>query len=568
MAFCTECGFKLPDDAVFCPNCGASLITAPKNENVGVEAPAAPAQADFTVAPAAEVPLSEAVPVPGSFQTSGAYEAPAQASYAVPTQGTYTPPQQNSFVPPQQNSYVPSNQGAYIPPQQPAYNAPNAYGFPPQGGVAVATKPKKKLGAGAIVGIVIGGLAALALIIVLVSSLFGGSPYVGYWESVAVDVGDGIVSQDYYGTSIAGALGMQINSDGTIYLASSSDTEIIEGTWEKTDDGIIITTSDNTYSMDYDDDQLILLQEGETYYFEIIEDHDINNPTVPHGSLADTDVTDDPAVAGGIAGSGAVGYDSFYITVTGAEDFVDVDGESAIRIYYDFTNNYSDDFASAAYDVLSYYAIQDGSYLTETYSYDYDSVASNSSYNIRPGVTMQCCSEFKYDPYGGSVDFSVYSYYDDESGGVVTASYIPGSLPGAPAPYVLVPITDPQWTTNMPGEGDLDGFYVAVTDGELVSDANGDPAIRIYYQFTNNGTYTTSMSNELSPFTYQDGVSLDTTYETVDSETDMNYYADVAPGSTVTASCVYALRNQTSPVEAEVETYTLGLAVGQTYYFD
>jgi len=80
MAFCTECGFKLPDDAVFCPNCGASLITAPKNENVGVEAPAAPAQADFTVAPAAEVPLSEAVPVPGSFQTSGAYEAPAQAS--------------------------------------------------------------------------------------------------------------------------------------------------------------------------------------------------------------------------------------------------------------------------------------------------------------------------------------------------------------------------------------------------------------------------------------------------------------------------------------------------------
>ena len=560
MAFCTECGSKLPDDAVFCPNCGASLITAPKNENISVEAPAAPAQADSTVTSAANVPMSETVPVSGSFQTSGVFE----------TQGTYTPPQQNSFIPPQQNSYAPPYQGAYVPPQQPSYGAPNTYSQPPYPGygpVAAQTSPKKSGGKIAII-VISSVVVLIVLALILLLKPFGGSRYVGYWESVAVDVGDGVVSQDYYGTSIVGALGMQINSDGTIYLASSSDTEIIEGKWEKSDDGIIITTSDNTYSMDYDDDQLILLQEGETYYFEIIEDHDINNPTVPHGSLADNNVTDDPAVSGGIAGSGAVGYDSFYITVTGAEDFVDVDGESAIRIYYDFTNNYSDDFASAAYDVLSYYAMQDGSYLTETYSYDYDSVASNSSYNIRPGVTMQCCSEFKYDPYGGSVDFSVYSYYDDESGGVVTASYIPGSLPGAPAPYVLVPITDPQWTKSIPGEGDLDGFYVAVTDGELVTDANGDPAIRIYYQFTNNNTYTTSMSNELSPFTYQDGVSLDTTYETVDSETDMNYYADVAPGSTITASCVYALRNQTSPVEAEVETYTIGLAVGQTYFFN
>lgn len=30
MAFCTECGFKLPDDAVFCPNCGAPVRGAPE----------------------------------------------------------------------------------------------------------------------------------------------------------------------------------------------------------------------------------------------------------------------------------------------------------------------------------------------------------------------------------------------------------------------------------------------------------------------------------------------------------------------------------------------------------
>lgn len=556
MAFCTECGSKLPDDAVFCPNCGAAMkASVPDVGAVAVETVLEQNQSESFEAPSSVEIQPEAVPVSGSFSTSGTYEAPASGNFTVPVQSTYIPPVQNSYVPPYQ--------GGYAPPAPPSYNAPTAYGYAPQGGVIAP--PQKKSKAGLIAVIVVAGVLLLTLTGYFIVKAFTSNPYVGYWESVAVDTGNGEISEDYNGTSVVGALDVQINSDDSAYLASSTNADIIEATWQQTNDGITITTPDDTYAFSYDNKQLVLKEDTETYYFEKIRDHDINNPTVPHGSLADSYASDDSSqIDGTVAGSGNVGDGNYYITVTGAEEFTDVDNEPAIRIYYDFTNNYQDDLSTAAWDALSYYATQDGSDLTETYSND-GSTASNTSYNIRPGITIQCCSEFKYNPNGGSVDFSVSGYNEGEGSGVVTASYIPGSLPGAPAPYVIVPVTDPQWTLNIPAEGDLDSFYVTVKDAEIINDANGDPAIRIYYEFTNNSSSSTSLGNELYVFTYQDGISLDTSYATDDSESDTNYYSDSAPGSTVTCSCVYSLRNQTSPVEAEVEAYTVATAVGQTY---
>lgn len=563
MAFCTNCGSKLPDDAVFCPNCGTAMKVSVPSESVTADPVIEQNQSESAAVPSFDEKQPEAVPVSGAFSTVGTYEAPTAGNFSAPVQGTYVPPTQNSYVPPVQNSYVPPyQQNPYAPPQQPQYNAPNAYGYAPQGGVMA---PPKKNKAGIIALIIVAGVLLLALGGYILVKGFNSNPYVGYWESVAVDKGDGEISADYYGTSVVGALDIQINSDDSAYLASSTNTDIIEATWQETDDGIIITAPDDTYTFAYDNKQLVLDQDGETYYFEKIRDHDINNPTVPHGSLAGSaDSGDTSTSANTVAGSGNVGDGNYYITVTGAEEFSDIDNEPAIRIYYDFTNNYQDDLSTAAWDALSYYASQDGSDLTETYSYE-GSAATNTSYNIRPGITIQCCSEFKYNPNGGSVDFSVCGYDEGEGSGIVTASYVPGSLPGAPAPYVIVPITDPQWTLNIPAEGDLDGFHVEVTDAELMTDADGDPAVRIYYDFTNNSTSSTSLGNELYVFTYQDGISLDTSYATEDSESDMNYYSDVAPGSTVTCSCVYSLRNQTSPIEAEVEAYSVATAVGQTY---
>lgn len=557
MAFCTECGYRLPEEAVFCPNCGSSLRAPQSDQTEAQPQEAADSMTEETAGP---TPAQE--PQPESeqplFQTSGVYveSAPVGA----------VPPAANTYPPAPNYGYAPQNQSAFAPPP-PQYSAPSPYGYAPHpGGTALAEKPK--MGSGTVAAIVISSVVVLlALAAILIFKPFGGSSrYLGYWETVAVDVGDGVISEDYYGMDVIGALGIQINKDNSAYLGSSDDYEVSEGTWHKTDGGILIQTEDDDYLLLYQDKQLLLSKDGETFYFEKIKGRDINNPTIPHGSLSGyPEMGDDDYHAGTtVSGSGDVGDGNYYISVIGAESFTDIDGDPAIRIYYEFTNHNEEYFSAAAWDVLSDFAEQDGQQLMATYSTDYDTY-SYASYKIRPGVTLQCFSEYKYNPYGGSVDFSVSGYYEGESAGLVTATYTPDSLPGAPAPFVIVPIANPQWTLGIAADGALDEFYVRVADAELLEDYNGNPAIRVYYEFTNNSSYTTSLGDELYLYTYQDGISLDYTYASEDSDTDMNYYAETAPGDTTYLSCIFLLRNQTSQVEAEVEAYYDYVAVGQTY---
>lgn len=549
MAFCTECGSKLPDDAVFCPNCGASMTASGKNDSSASEEVNA---VDFS-APVSGTFQNDTTSDTTSFQTSGVYNQPPQVNVSVPLQGTYVPPVQNNYVPP--------IQGGFAPQPQPPYNPQNAYGYQPQGG-AFAPPAKKKLSGGMIALISIGAVILLSLVIYFAGYLYGQSQaraILGYWESVSVDTGDGI-TEDYYGTSIVGALCIQINSDNSVYLASSTNEEIVEGNWEENDKGITITTSDDTYDFVLKNKQLILHKDGETFFFEKANG-DINNPTTTRGY----DSGYDSELSTGVAGSGYVDNGDSYISIIGAEDITDVDGDDAIRVYYEYTNNYEGDYSSSAYNALGYDVAQDGNQLQETYAAYESSVANNASYYIRQGLTIQCFVEFKYNRNGGSVDINIYGYSEGEDGGMVTATYSPGSLPGAPTPYVITPVSDPQWTTALPAEGNLDNFYVAVNDAELITDANGNQAIRIYYEFTNNSDYNTSIGDELYILTYQDGISLDYTNAAQDSETDMNYYTEIAPGSSITVTCIFVLRNQTSPVEAEVEAYSDYAAVGQTY---
>ncbi len=553
MAFCTECGSKLPDDAIFCPNCGASMTAPCKNESSASEEVKT---VDYS-APISDDSQNEAQSDATSFQTCGEYNGPTQENASVPVQETYVSPVQRNYASPFQGGYAPQ-------PQAP-YNPQNAYGYAPYhgGGVGVNTMPpKKKLSGGVIALIVIGAVILLACAICFIGYLFSQAqgPYVGYWESVLVDTGDG-ASEDFYGTSIVGAIDIQINSDGSAYLASAYDTEIEDATWEENDGAIVMSTSDEIYHFELDDGQLILSKNRETFYFEKA-DGDINHPTVPHGFFAGAD---NSTASNGVAGSGNVDNGDSYLSVIGSEEFTDVDGDTAIRVYYEYTNNFEDGYSQSAYNALIYDASQDGNQLQETYAANESSVENNSTYYIRQGLTIQCFVEFKYNPNGGSVDFNVYGNNDGESGGVVSSSYVPGSLPGAPAPYVITPVSDPRWTTTLEAEGALDSFYVAVKDAELVADANGNQAIRVYYEFTNNSDYSTSIGDELYIFTYQDGISLDYTNAASESETDTNYYTKVEPGSTITISCLFGLRNQTSSVEAEVEAHSDYSAVGQTY---
>ncbi|MBP8641163.1 MAG: DUF5067 domain-containing protein [Oscillospiraceae bacterium] len=557
MAFCTECGSKLPDDAVFCPNCGKSMASATQKEKVPTN------EINQVTQNAVEnsSPTVDEVPsAPAEFQNSGVYVAPTQMAYSAPVQGAYTPSEQSSYSPPQ-SSFTPTPptyQGGYAPQPQSQYYQPNAYGYPPYPG-APNSMPLKKSGGKTALIVILSVVAVIIIAVILILTL-GKDPYVGYWESVSVDIGEGI-TEDYYGTSIVGSLGIQINSDGSAYLASSYSTEVYEGTWEKTDDGLEIEANDETHSFEYEDHQLIMTEEGEAFYFEQV-DGDINNPSIPHGSVAETSSDN---ITGNVAGSGYLEESSFYVSVIGSEDFTDIDGDSAIRIFYEFTNYDDDTFSMSARDAVAYYAMQDGSELTETYTADELNVTDNQYYRIRQGLTMQCCAEFKYDPYGGSVDFNLYSSYEGDSAGVVTASYLPSSLPGAPAPYVISPITNPQWTINLSTEGQLDDYYVAVTGSEWVTDYDGYQAIRVYYEFTNNSSSDICMSDALWVDSYQDGISLDYTYASEESQSDNDFYTSIAPGQTITASCVFLIRNMTSPLEAEVEADYEYAAVGQMF---
>ena len=120
MAFCTNCGAKLPDGSRFCTECGAAIAAS---------APATPAEPEKKYTP--EAPAEPAIH-PDSVDAPMEYTAPdrpTQQSYTPPAQGSYTPPTQGSYTPPTQGSYTPPTQGGYTPPTQGGYTPPTQGGY-------------------------------------------------------------------------------------------------------------------------------------------------------------------------------------------------------------------------------------------------------------------------------------------------------------------------------------------------------------------------------------------------------------------------------------------------------
>lgn len=278
----------------------------------------------------------------------------------------------------------------------------------------------------------------------------------------------------------------------------------------------------------------------------------------------DTPSLINPPVGTGLDGSGKLAKGIYYVSIIGAEAAYDSAGTPVMRVYYEFTNNFS--YSISAWEALGFYASQDGYELFPAYTWEEGDVYNNHYNNIRPGISIQCCYEFEYDEHGGTVDFSVFSWKDGAEAGKVTASYDPKNLPGPPPVYVIKPVPDPVWTLSISSEGLLDGlYYVSVLNAELLDDDDGNPAIRVYYDFKNNSEDIISLNSALYILSYQDGISLSEAYLARNSETDKNSYVEIAPGETIRASAVFKLRNETSAVEANVEAFTSYDAVGQTY---
>jgi len=519
MAFCTECGKELSDSASFCPNCGHKRFTP--NAQDGTKA-----SEQETYAGPAQSTAEDSAPVYG---VNGVYST--------------TPPSGDM-------------------------------GYKPYGQVEKQSSSKAAV---IVIGIVV---VLLALAVVLFINISKGKDFEGYWESDEVDTGAGF-KDEFSGRDVEGMFGLQLNEDGTYKLLSAFDSDIKSGTWEESGGGIRLRGGGDSLKLSYKGGKLFLEQNGYTFSLER-SDRSIDDPTLLAGIYVGNDEMendkdepvqpseppaspDAPKNTPSVSGGGTVSNGEFYISIVGAEEFEDLDEQPAIRIYYEYTNNF--DFSESPFNTLDWEATQDGKELDYAFCWENVEASDNEYVNVRPGYTLQCCKQYKYNPDGGTVDITFYGYSSGKSGGTVKASYVPGQLPGAPSPLKYEPITDPQWTKELDSEGYLDEgkCYVEVTDAELIEDSYGFDAIRVYYSFTNYGDEAASFYEATYPVAYQDGIGLVQSYAEISSDTDDRTTESVLPGKKAQVSCVFRLRNGSSAVEAEVEGVEYYYAVGQTY---
>ena len=257
--------------------------------------------------------------------------------------------------------------------------------------------------------------------------------------------------------------------------------------------------------------------------------------------------------------SGVIG--DYTVSFVGAEQITDYEGNPALRVYYDFTNNSSE--TTTALGDLGIEFRQDGYELISTFANDSFEIPEygNEYRYIRPGVTIRCAAEYIIKEDGGDVEIRMYDYWNESTS--VTVSYDLQNLPGRPAKDLqIVPVSDPQWIAEWPSEGTYsDDYYVSIASTELTSDDSGNDLLRVYFNFTNNSSEAISPWYALYIQLYQDGIALDTGFAEVSVEEDDNYYADVEPGASILASVCYEL-SSSSPVEVEISELWTNSGIG------
>lgn len=106
---------------------------------------------------------------------------------------------------------------------------------------------------------------------------------------------------------------------------------------------------------------------------------------------------------------------------------------------------------------------------------------------------------------------------------------------------------------ELKGEGDLGDFHVKYIESTVAKDYDGNDALIVHYQFTNNSEETTNAAASIYVEVFQDGVQLDTAIMSEDYGGD-NEWKDIRPGTTIDVYCAYELTS-TSAVEIEITEY-------------
>ena len=452
MAYCSECGKKLPEPAVFCPNCGHKTPKKQTGSKIKKQSLSSVNDTD-----SAEVENS------GDKAVSSIYP---EMYY---------------------NTNSKTNRKS-----------------------SVKTSNKSS--------VIIGCTVLFLLIVVtIIATPSIGVEHLGYWESTGVNIGGGQIYRNLFGQDVHGLIAIQINHNHKIELYSAYQDDILTGSWEETENGLNTVIGDEVMKFIYSDDDDTLCLLSNSAYCIILRRAD--------GSIEDFKKGSNENRRGfeKIAGSGEVGNGKYQVSVIGAEEFSDIDGKDAIRIYYNFTNNSGQ--SVSARTALEFHAEQDSEPLKETLAWNDVGVSGNVKLVVRPGVTIQCCCEFIYVKDSGRVDII---FYDKELGAksdTVVASYLPRELPGAPAGYLPETIDNPRWTLSLPADGSIDGAYqVAVAKAEHVKNSFKEPSIRIYCKFINNSDGKISLSKAANALTFQDGISLVSSDSKVFKGSDENFY--------------------------------------------
>lgn len=101
------------------------------------------------------------------------------------------------------------------------------------------------------------------------------------------------------------------------------------------------------------------------------------------------------------------------------------------------------------------------------------------------------------------------------------------------------------------GEGTLGNFTVKIGDAETVKDYEGNPAILITYDFTNNDEKAQSFGMSVMPKAFQDGIECKDAYLPSDVKYEDNYMVEIKPGKSITVQRAYKLDGETA-VDVEV----------------
>jgi hypothetical protein len=103
--------------------------------------------------------------------------------------------------------------------------------------------------------------------------------------------------------------------------------------------------------------------------------------------------------------------------------------------------------------------------------------------------------------------------------------------------------------------GSLGDYEVSIISAEQTEDMDGNPAIYITYEWTNNSDTEVSFLVALSSFVYQNGIECEVAILDDNIAEINDVWTNIQPGTTITVAEAYVLQDTENPIDVEVEEF-------------